>query len=263
NNDLAEILEKSFKSFTNNQREILTRYFTRGGDFISLKLQFGLPQAMGDEEFVQYLKNFIRTYGLDKLELKLDTTPAPKKPNRDSTAQIQKSSFLPKMNLGEDGTQVIRKQTNRRFEAQLSDVISQKYEKELADEPTQPKPEIVQQTSPNEVGQFVEIKEAPKAKPTPLPEPAKPPKYFVPPIATCADTRSLSEEQLAKRNAVIEAKEKGLLGPPTATWDGKTERRVAEERRSGEDRRDSVETIFKNKRFGKERRSGKDRRQKY
>jgi hypothetical protein len=39
-----------------------------------------------------------------------------------------------------------------------------------------------------------------------------------------------------------------------------TDRRTGQERRSGSDRRDQLETVFKNKRFGGERRRGEERR---
>lgn len=257
--DRNRSLEAVLKKFTNNQQSILNRYFDRGGNLETLKLQFQLSPEMSDEAFWTFLKNFIRMYGLEKLEFKLDSTPAPRSLNPVNSGSIAKSQILPKMDFGDEATQVVRKAKSAAKNIEEKPVD---FHEETTERIPVEKPEKIVKTN------FVEIKDEP-AEPKPIaiiPEPAKPaakPAYKIQPIAEPGNTKALSEEELAKRALVLEYKAKGYLGPPTKDWDGKTERRKGEERRSGVDRRDAVETIFKNKRFGKERRAGKDRRQKY
>lgn len=254
-------VEKTFKGFTNNQKTILTRYFEAGGDLGSLKRRFQLSEKMEDEEFVSYLKNFIRMHGVEKLEAKLTSASAPKQQNRDSTGSVQRISILPKLSIGDDGTQLVRVQRKPGGQS-ISEETT-----EVIKPPTSIHDEVTERLEPEKHQRRTDFAEVVEPINPPVPNPPKSPSGkpapTVPPVATPENTTNLSPEELKKRELVLQYKAKGFLGPPNADWDGKTERRKSPERRTGVDRRDSVETIFKNKRFGKERRSGKDRRQKY
>ena len=246
--------DEYLSQLTQNQRSILERYAKTGGDVQTLRQQLNLSPEFGERELFNYIRNYIRLHGLPKFEQALQNTPLPIRAEKSKLdSDVRPSRELPKLSFNSDETQMLRPTRPERST------------KTVEIKPVEPP------KAPASSGRYAEVNEIPNSPPKTAPPREEQQReqtggstgIVYPPYATPQHSDHLSPEEKARREEVLDWKAKGYLGPPTADWDGKTERRSGKERRSGQDRRGSVETIFKNKRFGKDRRKGKDRRQKY